>query len=247
MLRKGTIQRNLDAKEKASAAYLSYVTALYNYLVSFFDRALPLIDVQEKLREEEDNFASAWEAGQVGGWKGESSTVTANGGEGIWCPFCQKNYSKQTVYDAHLKSEKHRKKEAAGNAVANPAAASGAAPAASSTQKDRLRAPARLTYLVGALLTFPPIPEIIARSRGEVERRAALTARERDAEMEETEEAPPVEVIKIDNGESDEESDDGTIFNPLKLPLGEFAEPVDHGAQAHTCRFRWQAHPILAL
>jgi splicing factor 3A subunit 3 len=39
--------------------------------------------------------------------------------------------------------------------------------------------------------------------------------------MEETEEAPPVEVIKIDNGESDEESDDGTIFNPLKLPLGE--------------------------
>lgn len=213
MLRRGTVERTLDAKERASAAYLTYVTTLYNYLVSFFDRALPLIDIQDKLRQEEDNFASAWEAGQVGDWKGESST-TANNGEGIWCPFCQKNYSKQTVYDAHLKSEKHKKKAAAGKAVENPQSGP------STTQKDRLRAPARLTYLVGSLLTFPPIPDIIARSRGEVERRMALTARERDAEIEETEEAAPVAVVKIDNGESDEESDDGTIFNPLKLPLG---------------------------
>lgn len=210
MLRRGFVERTLDAKEKASAAYLTYVTTLYNYLVSFFDRALPLINIHEKLREEEDNFASAWEAGQVSGWKGDSQPA----GEGIWCPFCQKNYSKQTVYDAHLKSEKHKKKEAAGKAVENPSENK------AGSSKDKLRAPARLTYMVGSLLVFPPIPEIIARSRGEVERRMALTSRERDAEMEETEEAPPVEIIRVDGDESDHDSDDGTIFNPLKLPLG---------------------------
>jgi splicing factor 3A subunit 3 len=47
----------------------------------------------------------------------------------------------------------------------------------------------------------------------------ALTAREREAELEEADEAaPPPPEIKLN--EDEEEEDDGTIYNPLKLPLG---------------------------
>jgi splicing factor 3A subunit 3 len=134
----------------------------------------------------------------------------------------QKHYSKQTVYDAHLKSAKHQKKEQAGNPVPDPATTNGSpAPVAtsSSSSRDKLRPAARLTYLVTALLAFPPIPQILLDSRSEVERRMALTAREREAELERNEEAapPPPEINPQDD---EEEEDDGKIYNPLKLPLG---------------------------
>lgn len=47
----------------------------------------------------------------------------------------------------------------------------------------------------------------------------ALTAREREQEIEEQEEGP-AEAVELGGQESDEESDDGKIYNPLKLPLG---------------------------
>jgi splicing factor 3A subunit 3 len=84
MLRRGYVEKTLDMKERGSTAYLEYVQTIYNYLLSFFDRALPLVNVQQKLKEEEDTFASAWEAGQIGGWqKGDDAPS-----EGIWCEYC---------------------------------------------------------------------------------------------------------------------------------------------------------------
>ncbi|OCF31700.1 splicing factor 3A subunit 3 [Kwoniella heveanensis BCC8398] len=231
LLKQGKVERNLDLKEKSQAGYLEYVQTLYNYLLSFFERALPLVNVQAKIKEEEEKFQAAWEAGQVPGWEAASSSKsqaqTANG-EGIWCKYCQKNYSKQTVYDAHLKSEKHKKKEREGKAVSDPSQANGSpAPAASSSnssQRNKLQAPAKLTFLVTALLTFPPIPALLADTRTEVERKMALTAREREAELQESEEqaaAPPVDLEAMD-----EEEDDGKIYNPLKLPLGWDGKPI---------------------
>jgi splicing factor 3A subunit 3 len=236
MLRHGRVERTLDVREKSLPAYLEYVQTLYNYLVSFFERALPLVDIRAKIKEEEDNFASAWEAGQVEGWSAESSkkASAASGGAGgdgtgIWCPYCQKLYSKQTVYDAHLNSDKHKKRVAAGNKVEDPSQANGSpAPNNNSTNphsRDKLRLPARLTHLAVALLKLPPIPERLTESRSEVERRMALTAREREAELEQPEEVPPP-VERIGQAEEEEDDDDGKIYNPLKLPLGWDGKPI---------------------
>lgn len=208
-----------------SLANLRYVQTIYNYLVSFFDRALPLIDIHKKLKEDDAEFEKLWAAGEIEGW----TEGKANGGvlnkEGIWCPYCQKRYSKQTVYDAHLKSDKHKKKEAAGKAVPE-SEASGAAE--SSTSKDKYKQPARYTFLVTSLLKVDPIPKILADSRVEVERRAALTAREREAELEEQEEAvpPPAEITSA--LEEEDEDDDERIYNPLKLPLGWDGKPIPY-------------------
>ncbi|WVQ79096.1 hypothetical protein IAT38_001190 [Cryptococcus sp. DSM 104549] len=229
MLKHGKVERTLDVKEKSLPGYLEYVQTLHNYLLSFFERALPLLNVQAKVKELEKAFEAAWEAGQVEGWEsasGSKGKAQENSGEGLWCQFCQKNYSKQTVYDAHLNSDKHKKKAAAGKTGVDPNSTSSPAPAASSS-KSKLLLPARLTYIISGLLTFPPIPQLLADSRNEVERRMALTSREREAEIEEQEEqqAAPVEV----GGDADDDEDeDGKVYNPLKLPLGWDGKPIPY-------------------
>ena len=151
------------------------------------------------------------------------------------CSFCetltlhpgQKQYSKQTVYDAHLSSDKHKKKESLGNAKSDPNRVNrSSVPAASSSSHEKLRLPARLTFLVTKLLVHQPIPQLLADSRSEVERRMALTAREREAELEQADEAPPPppEITP----EEEEEEEDGKIYNPLKLPLGWDGKPIPY-------------------
>lgn len=88
MLRQGKVERTLDVKEKSLPAYLEYVQTLYNYLVTFFDKALPLTDIRSKVKEEEDKFEAAWAAGEVEGWETEAKKA-APVGEGIWCPYCK--------------------------------------------------------------------------------------------------------------------------------------------------------------
>ncbi|OCF75015.1 splicing factor 3A subunit 3 [Kwoniella mangroviensis CBS 8886] len=234
MLKSGKVGRTLDLKEKSTQGYLEYVQTLYNYLLSFFERALPLVNVQAKLKEEEEKFKNDWAEGKVPGWEAESSTSKKQGnvngnGEGLWCQYCQKSYSKQTVYDAHLKSDKHKKKEQAAKSSSNHTTNGSPAPnpaASTSTYRTKLEQPARLTYLVQVLLTFPPIPGKLADTRTETERKMALTARERETELEEQEEAPPVPV-DLGNDEDDDE-DDEKIYNPLKLPLGFDGKPIPY-------------------
>lgn len=138
----------------------------------------------------------------------------------------QKHYSKQTVYNAHLSSDKHKKKESLGNAKSDPNKANGSPAPTYTVTPDKLRIPARITYLVTSLLTYPPIPQLLADSRSEVERRMALTSREREAELEEADEAapPPAEMTPAE----EEEDDDGKIYNPLKLPLGWDGKPIPY-------------------
>jgi splicing factor 3A subunit 3 len=106
MLRHGKLERTLDVKEKSLPAYLEYAQTLYNYLLSFFERALPLINIRQKLKEVTEDFETAWEAGRVEGWAEGSSkpvptkAVQANG-DGIWCQYCELNlyaYTSQISY-----------------------------------------------------------------------------------------------------------------------------------------------------
>lgn len=92
MLRGGSVERNLETRERSTAAYSTYLETLYDYLIGFFNRALPLINVHSKLKHEEDNFASAWEAGQVGGW-GEAKPKAAASSGAIWCGYCRPTFN----------------------------------------------------------------------------------------------------------------------------------------------------------
>ena len=93
MLRHGKLERTLETRDKATAGYLNYVQTLYDYLVGFFNRALPLINLQEKLKEEEEKFATEWESNSLPGWEEKKKAAAAPVGEAIWCGFCQSTQS----------------------------------------------------------------------------------------------------------------------------------------------------------
>lgn len=75
----------------------------------------------------------------------------------------------------------------------------------------------------------------------------ALTSREREAEMEEAEEAPVVqEPIKLAGDAESEDEDDGTVYNPLNLPCVSHCGMSISQADAQA-RLGRQAYPILAV
>ena len=143
----------------------------------------------------------------------------------------QKNYSKQTVYDAHLTSKKHVKaiaKQAASNEPPqNPngvAASPGTFPADGSW-RSRLRNAALLTHLSASLLVA--LAPTINETKSNVERRFSLTAREREQELLE-QSKPPVAPTNNVDGAGEEEEEEERIYNPLKLPLGWDGKPIPY-------------------
>lgn len=146
----------------------------------------------------------------------------------------QKLYSKQTVYDAHLKSKKHEKAVArlqSSTATTESPSIDPAAPPSSHSfaalRQAKLRPAALLTYQTRSLLLSPEFTNLLIDTKANVERRSALTARERELELVE----PVVELAPVNaDGNAGEEEDDEEekIYNPLKLPLGWDGKPIPY-------------------
>jgi len=150
--------------------------------------------------------------------------------EGIWCAACQKLYSKRTVYDAHLKSKKHIKatEKLASSAETPPSNPNGPTNNVHGSGSEHSSRPktfksALQTHLVTAMLV--ELGTVVADTKANVERRFALTARER--ELEQTEPQPAVPVAST-NPAGEEEEEEEKIYNPLKLPLGWDGKPIPY-------------------
>ncbi|KAK0554492.1 Pre-mRNA-splicing factor sap61 [Tilletia horrida] len=255
----------LDAKR--TDAYRDYLTNLQSYLLGFLRKTQPLLNVdaleQRILRESEQ----AWEDGTAPGWNEKEETLYGKGkakgnksasesqGEGIWCEACAKFFSKSTVYEAHLKAPKHGKaaaRIASGAAKPTPQPSSDAASEqlqqqTHQQQQEQERRTARakqLAHLEHAIVVLgEELGPIREETKSNVERKAALTERERQAEAE----AAELEAMGLStngdkkkgkaaaNGENgaegggeddDDEDEDDKIYNPLKLPLGWDGKPI---------------------
>ncbi|KAI6163114.1 hypothetical protein EDD17DRAFT_1571259 [Pisolithus thermaeus] len=191
---------------KNIAKRLSYLQYLDVLLAS--QKTQPLIDVDSKLQEQESEFQKKWEAGEfTEDWDNHlpaKRTVDAAENGNIWCSACQKGYSKQTVYDAHLSSKRHVK------AVAKQATSN-------QPPQNPNGTPSKWTYLTSFLLA--ELASTVNDTKSNVERRFSLTAREREQELLERSKpvAPPVN--NAENGGGEEEEEEERIYNPLKLPL----------------------------
>ncbi|TRM68164.1 hypothetical protein BD626DRAFT_545360 [Schizophyllum amplum] len=232
----GLIHQNLPKDTRLSREYETYIKDLYSYLVSFVQRTQPLRDLDTLLRSAQEDFDKQWNEDGFPEWR-ETPKTAASSGEGIWCAACQKMYSKQTVYDAHLTSKKHVKaaaKQTSGAAPSEPktngdaASKSAAAPHTSST---RSRICAQHTYLATDVLkTLLPVLE---DTKSNVERRFSLTANEREQELlEQQTRKPPPAPAKDSQGDGEEggdgEEEEERIYNPLKLPLGWDGKPIPY-------------------
>ncbi|GAA6062347.1 hypothetical protein JCM10212_005689 [Sporobolomyces blumeae] len=254
---------SLSLQLKSTPAYSKYLTALLSYLEGFYERVVPLGDLDQVLKAADDEFAKQWDAGQVAGWKQQDTP--AEGGEeqkedqGIWCAACQKSFTKESVFKAHLTGKKHVKAAAKLSESSTSATnGTGSGGSADSTSLAALRhAKNRALALKEALITSlvapgsddstPPRPggplaSILADTLANTERRAALTDKERAAEIEELEAREAAEAAAAaaasqakksgqglaGEGDDDDEEGEGRIYNPLKLPLGWDGKPIPY-------------------
>lgn len=203
---------SLPRPDKLAPAYSTYLTKLLTYLTDYYSKVFPLEDLSAFLNESEKVFVDSWEANP---WP-----TLEDEGEGIWCSACGKSYSKRTVYDAHLSSKKHQK------ATLKPASSTSVAP----TQSNKYRSIALKESLVVSFVSrspTAPLAQILKDTISNGERKAALTDRERAAELEEWENREFIVAAPVATKRKEvEEEDDGRIYNPLKLPMGWDGKPI---------------------
>lgn len=245
---------SIPRTKKSRPEYHKYLQELRDYLQSFHRRTQPLYDLSADLSTLATSFDSDWSQGLLPGWapidqsepNGKPSVTRDNGG--IWCEACTKLYAKQTVYDAHLKSKRHMK---ALERLRHDRPLSGTDEGPKTEndpitlQKLRRAQDKPVALLEQEIRLLGKLLETIrVDTKANVERRAALTDKERQQEIEEFEAREAKERIEAErlaelniNGVSpektagageDDDDDEARIYNPLKLPLGWDGKPIPY-------------------
>ncbi|KAI8334018.1 hypothetical protein BC941DRAFT_454794 [Chlamydoabsidia padenii] len=189
---------------KSNNDYRLYLDHLHNYLQGFFRRAKPLEDVALLEQNAKLEFEEGWN-------QGGNEYIKAEDASGLFCKACQKLFTKQTVYDAHLKGKKHVKAQEKLNQENNNNDDG-------TIKMDRRKKTAWMEALITAYMKT--LDTIRTESKANVERKQALTDRERTHEQDQ-------EDIEIQD-ESDDDDDEDRIYNPLKLPLGWDGKPIPY-------------------
>ncbi|TKY87594.1 hypothetical protein EX895_003608 [Sporisorium graminicola] len=240
---------------KKTDAYRAYLVDLRKYLDAFLRKTQPLANIDVLSSQAVSEFDEAWEQRRVQGWeeqgaevfgtvggqsKGKAAAAQGQEGDGIWCAACRRFYSKQTVYDAHLKSPKHLKAAARlaqseqNGTDSTPHNSNSANEAEQIKIRVRSKAMAREEAIIGALAAR--LASIRADTKSNVERKAALTDRERQAEAEAADaELNRMSALHPTSGlddsavqmdEDDDEDENSRVYNPLKLPIGWDGRPI---------------------
>lgn len=222
--------------------YFSYLTNLAKYLENFLARTRPLDNPQVTLDKFSKEFDKAWEDHNVPGWKvaGPIAQPPKSGGS-IYCQPCAKEFTNKNTYDAHLSGKKHIKAAAAlegGDSTTPTTAATGNKDVDIAKLKDRAIAERefRITKLA----------EILSKERDDtltnVERKASLTERERQAELDQLFQESFTTLGTTHIVDDEDDDDEEKIYNPLKLPLAWDGKPIPywlyklHGLGVeHTC------------
>jgi splicing factor 3A subunit 3 len=203
--------------------YFSYVGQLADYLESFMRRTRPLEDVDRLIKSFDDDFVKAWEENDIPGWKLE---VATNGtGSGIWCPDCEKDFSNQNVYKAHLTGKKHiraaqlrAERQAAGEATVNGTESRGP-----NSLRLKERAIAEREHRIKRLAAA--MSQERSDTKVNVERKQGMTERERQMELDALFAESTTNAAQGADSDSDSDSSE-KIYNPLKLPLAWDGKPI---------------------
>lgn len=214
----------IPESKRSSAAYSAYLDNLLSYLTDFVQRTRPISGLTEEetnLKELESRHSS--EKDELLNSLGDD---TSNN-NGLFCGPCDKLFTNASVFEAHFKGKKHIKAAE----TFNPKSSDGISSEAREKlveqrlnemkKRHEIEIKEHLISLYGQLLK-----EVKDATKGNVERRQALTAEERleaDVESEFEEEQQSSNDREDQTGT---EIDDGRIYNPLKLPLDWDGKPI---------------------
>lgn len=221
---------------KRTDAYQNYVAQLRTYLDTFLHKTRPLDDVDSIAANANRRFEISWPNGKIPGWTECEHTLypaRLPAQTGIWCDVCKKNYSKQTVYDAHLESARHKKLAVQGDATGSSGGESSHAGAVSELEQAKRALRAKLLARDETLICAfgATLVDVRDETRANVERKASLTEREREEEAEQI--AAEQEEALVTGGmgyvheeDETEQENPNYVYNPLKLPLGWDGKPI---------------------
>lgn len=223
---------NIKRKDKVSDKYFRYVSELASYLEDFIKRTRPLQDLDKLFGSFDEEFEKLWSAKEVPGWTDEKAENGAAGpqtqgtGAGIWCADCEKEFSNENVYRNHLTGKKHIRAAEAKKA-AGVSGDQSSAPVSHGKSQFSLkeRAVAEREYRIRRLAE--ELETNRKATRDNVERRQAMTERERQADNEAMMADPEEYMQGGDRDQSDDEDSD-KLYNPLKLPLAWDGKPIPY-------------------
>ncbi|KAI9818237.1 MAG: hypothetical protein M1832_004453 [Thelocarpon impressellum] len=225
--------------DRTTEQYFNYVGRLASYLEDFLKRTRPLEDLDKFFTSIDADFEKAWDAQDIPGW-GSEATVTGparpptggEGGEGVWCADCEREFKNDNVYKNHLAGKKHlRAAEARQAREQNPGSTESTGMNArqkASALRLKERAVAEREFRAKRLAAA--MQSLKSDTRVNVERKQGMTERERQMELDMLF-ADSVEGATTGPGGGDEDSDsdsDDKIYNPLKLPLAWDGKPIPY-------------------
>jgi splicing factor 3A subunit 3 len=172
--------RKLPAKLKSND-YLEYLIVLQEYLEAFLKRVQPIVNHRKLMNKISTDFANAWENGSAPGQNDEENHAI-NGSSPLYCDVCQKQFAKETVYNAHLEGNKHKKNVERAKAEANGTKENEEPTPGKMTRGQRRKEISRHEYTITKLCQQDRLMTIIPATIGNVERRSVLSDRERQVE-----------------------------------------------------------------
>ncbi|RLN91800.1 hypothetical protein BBJ28_00008337 [Nothophytophthora sp. Chile5] len=224
------------AQKTKSAAYQLYLKELKSYLLDFYRRTQPLVDLDDVIGEASAKFEKRWALHEVVGW--DSSAVTAaesdNNSSALFCKLCDKQFSSEGVFNSHLTGKKHKKFAAA--VAANGATATEKDTAAiQNTVSDGAEAKKELQEKHKAIAfdevlirrMYELLTEVVHATISYLELKQTRTHEELQAEIAEDEEGTFSDV-DVENENMDGEDEEEQFYNPLNLPLGWDGKPIPY-------------------
>jgi splicing factor 3A subunit 3 len=216
-------QSSIRREQKLSEPYIQYLSALQGYLEEFMRKTRPLEDIDKLFAEFDKEFDTLWDKKEVPGWSKDEASTAAPGStdkmEGLYCSACRKEFTNEAVFEAHLSGKKHKKALAAGSTEKAPAPTNAVTGGVHLKQMGVAAKEHRIRKLAAAMQT------VRSDTKVNVERKQAMTDRERQQELEQLYSETP----EGGNGAKEEDQDSDTeekIYNPLKLPLDWSGKPI---------------------
>jgi len=219
-----------QAERLRSSAYQSYLCDLKAYLLDFYRRTQPLVDLDDVVAETAAKFEKQWALNEVKGWNHDASSSNSEGSgdakaDPLFCTLCDKQFSSQGVYDGHLNGKKHKKAAAAG--ASNSNGTSTIASATTPSSSTHMKEVAFDEVLIRRL--YELLTEVVHATIAYLELKQTRTHEELQAEIAEEEEGAFSDVELEEAGDGKDDDDDEQPFhNPLNLPLGWDGKPIPY-------------------
>lgn len=219
-------QSSIRRDQKKSEPYFQYLKALQEYLESFMRRTKPLENLDKLFASFDKEFEEAWEKDQIPGWEKTASSSAPTSadapGGGIWCAACQKGFTKETVFEAHLTGKKHKKALEASQATTSTPSTQPSS--TTDLQRFKERAVAEREHKIKKLASAMQTER--SDTKVNVERKQGMTERERQQELEALYSETPTGTDPAGGDDDDQSDSEDKIYNPLKLPLAWDGKPI---------------------